>query len=590
LRCGRACLCLAGALLAALAGCTNTPVTRAKVRDENEGERYPVKTVGDVTTVGNAEPVKVGGVGLVEGLDGTGGDTVHDAYWSMLEQQLQKENVRNVKALLASPNNALVIVEAELPPGANKNDPIDLVVQLPPGSRATSLRGGVLRKCPLRDYDFANRIDPKVGNQLLQGHILVHAEGPIQVGVGAGDEVRLRQGRIWQGGRAVANHPFLLVLNADPHCQRAQVAALVADRVNETFQATLRGGMDVQTALAKNARAVDLRVPPQYRYNQEHFLRVVRMVPLSGNADAPLEGSDKRSYRKRLEADLLDPALTVVAALRLEALGKNSTASLKEGLKSKHPLVRFCAAESLAYLGSPSCADELARAVREQSMLRPFALTALASLDEGVCNVQLRELVCTATDDETRYGAFRALHTIDPKDPTVRGEQLNESFWLHRVAPNGPPLVHLTSRRRAEIALFGQPAYLKPPFSLLAGEFVVTATEDDSRASVRRIPVGGALPPRQCGLEVEAVVRAMAELGAQYSEVVAVIQQAEASRCVSCRVRCDAVPRPVSVHDLVKAGRDDSSGELLQTSGQDLGGTPTLFELGLNPSSVRVSR
>ena len=30
----------------------------------------------------------------------------------------------------------------------------------------------------------------------------------------------------------------------------------------------------------------------------------------------------------------------------------------------------------------------------------------MASLDEAVCHVKLRELLATSTDDETRYGAF----------------------------------------------------------------------------------------------------------------------------------------------------------------------------------------
>jgi len=76
----------------------------------------------------------------------------------------------------------------------------------------------------------------------------------------------------------------------------------------------------------------------------------------------------------------------------------------------------------------------------------------MASLDENVCHVKLGELLTTAHDDETRYGAFRALRTLNPRDPLVQGEQLNDSFWLHRVAPNTPPLVHISSTHRAEIA------------------------------------------------------------------------------------------------------------------------------------------
>ena len=69
------------------------------------------------------------------------------------------------------------------------------------------------------------------------------------------------------------------------------------------------------------------------------------------------------SYCKKLTQQLLDPTTTVTAALRLEALGAASIPTLKVGLHSDVPLVRFAAAEALAYLGSPSCGEELGRQV-----------------------------------------------------------------------------------------------------------------------------------------------------------------------------------------------------------------------------------
>src|SRR5205823_6553112 len=105
-------------------------------------------------------------------------------------------------------------------------------------------------------------------------------------------------------------------------------------------------------------------------------------------------------------------------------------------------------------------------------------------------------------DDETRYGAFRALRTLDGHNEAVQGELLNESFWLHRVAPNTPPLVHISSTRRAEIVLFGEEPRLKPPFSILAGEFTVTASEDDPRCTLSRYPLRGAASHKQCSLDL----------------------------------------------------------------------------------------
>src|SRR5207244_9284215 len=138
---------------------------------------------------------------------------------------------------------------------------------------------------------------------------------------------------------------------------------------------------------------------------------------------------------------------TGTAALRLEALGTDSIPALKLGLESEHVLVRFAAAEALAYLGCPACGEELARLVEQQPALRAYSLTALASLNEAVSHVKLTELLGSKSA-ETRYGAFRALRALDEHDATVQGEMLNESFWLHRLAPGAPGLVHLSSSRR----------------------------------------------------------------------------------------------------------------------------------------------
>jgi hypothetical protein len=572
--------------LAGQAGCTHQQ-TRLQSADETEKDRYQVKTVGDVSAVGNPDPVPIAGVGLVIGLDGTGGESPPDGYRTMLEDALKKQGVKNVKEVLASPNNALVLVTAQVPPGTGKNEPLDVEVSLPPGSKATSLRGGYLRECMLYNYDFTTNLNPtfKGPRSGLLGSQVARAEGTLLVGFGDGDEeARAHRGRIWGGAKTLLDLPFTIVLNPDQ--QYARVAALVAERINQSFHGSMRGLPGSELASAKNQYVIHLRVPAQYKLNQPRFLRVVRLVPLQDSPDAHPEGG-KLSYRQRLAADLLDPARTVTAALRLEALGQSSIATAKPGLESKHPLVRFCSAEVLAYLGSPSCGEELARTVQERPALRAFALTAMASLDEAVCQVKLGELLTTSEDDETRYGAFRALRTLNPANSLIEGEFLNESFWLHRVASQNRPLVHVTSSNRAEIVLFGEDARLVPPFSFLAGEFAITAGADDERCTIGHFPVhGGRVSRKQCSLKIEDVLRNMAEMGCLYPEAVELLQQADACRSLSCRVRCDALPQATSVYDLVKAGqsgKDQEGAAGLVPAGQDLGSTPTLYQTGYQP-------
>lgn len=582
--------------LVSLLGCTSL---QTRLQSDDDSERYPIETIRDKATVGNALPIPVGGVGLVVGLEGTGGDCPPDSYRAILENDLRKEGVHNLRKVISSPHHAMVLVSGLIPPGAAKSDTIDLEVFLPRGSRATSLRGGYLHKCYLFNYDFAERLaptsDPHGPHGLLRGHPRVEAEGTLLVGVGSSDEetASVKRGRIWGGGRLLSTHTFSLILNQ----QSARVAALVADRVNETFQAGYRGDPGTAVAVAKGPNVIALRVPPQYRLNTPRFLRVVLDIPFIVDPrllDTPINGKDgdHRSYRQRLADELLDPVRTVLAALRLEALGQNSKAALKKGLKSEHPLVRFCSAEALAYLGDPQGGNELAAAVERSPLLRAFALTAMASLDEAVCHVRLTELLTSGREDETRYGAFRALRKLDSRHKLVRGQLLNDSFWLHRVAPNTAPLVHISSTRRAEIVIFGAEPMLKPEFGLQAGEFIVTASKDDDRCIISRVPLRGRPVRRSCSLELTKTLRTLADMGCMYPEAVALLQQANAAGVLSCRVRCDALPQATPVEELALLGMAKSDPRAAEAelvpAGQDLGATPTLFENGLSAYTARV--
>src|SRR5262249_15413454 len=200
-------------------------------------------------------------------------------------EQLHKEGVQNVNQLLNSSDYAVVVIEAALPPGSSKGERIDVEIKLPPGSRATSLRGGVLRKTPLRNYELAQNLRPDyTGPQgTLQGHKLAEASGPILVsGEGGEDSPSQKHGRIWQGARTLIEQPLALVMN--PDSQQARFTSLISDRINATFQPGMRT-IDSHLAHTADNVSIALRVPPQYRYNLPRYLQVVRVVPMSDSND-----------------------------------------------------------------------------------------------------------------------------------------------------------------------------------------------------------------------------------------------------------------------------------------------------------------
>ena len=109
--------------------------------------------------------------------------------------------------------------------------------------------------------------------------------------------------------------------------------------------------------------------------------------------------------------------------MQLEAIGSEGVDALLKGIQSKDPEVRFYAAEALAYLDHREAAEPLGQIARDQPAFRVFALTALSAMQDFAAYEQLRELLVVPSA-ETRYGAFRALWTMNEKDPLVKGEML----------------------------------------------------------------------------------------------------------------------------------------------------------------------
>jgi len=581
--------CLLPTACCLLFACTHQQ-TRLQSDDEpdRDAKEVEVKTIGDITQVDGVFDIPVAGVGLVLGLEGTGGGVPPGNERSALEDTLKKKGVSNIQELFNSKTTSLVRVSARVPAAARKGDPIDLFVTVPENSRTTSLRGGTLAECVLYNFDTTGHISEVVGSKsagrpdaFLRGHAQVQAKGRLLVGLkpeGASEEpASLKSGIIWGGGKYIGlDRPIILTLN--PERQVARVAMRVIERVNETFHGPGSGlsGRDVATTHSKFC--VELSVPGAYRLNLERFIRVIRLIPL---ADAP--GPDS-AYVRKYEKQLCDPATTITAALRLEALGPRSIPALKVGLESEVPMVRFAAAESLAYLGSPSCGEELAKQVVEQPFVQAFALTALASLNEAVCRVKLQEMLA-ANSPETRYGAWRALRALDDRDPLVEGEKCGE-FWVHSVARHSAPQIHLSMSKRPEVVLFGPAPALVPPFTILAGEFTLKADDGDAQCTICRFKLHEK-KTRKCSLEVADVLRNLADLGGDYADAVEVLRQADGCRGLNCVVKSDALPKAPTVYDLARAGVQLAGGRAGRpaTPPPEMAVAPTLYE---RPAQVKA--
>ena len=324
-------------LVLANLGCTSlglrssTETARPQANDD-PAEKLAAARVGDKTVVGNVDPLPVSAVGLVWKLNGTGSNASGE-WRAVLERDLRKKKLPNVSQYLDDPNHttSLVLVSAVIPPGVKKGDTIDVDVSLPRGSSTTSLKGGVLLECDLATTAESGNVrdamiksgaevgaQPVMGNTMLIGRTLVRAEGPLVVGTDsttakmkasvedADPTEGYTVGRIWGGGRVLEGRTYYFVLNN----KNSRVAMEIAERLNATFN--VGGDSRNKTAKAVNDSVVSVSVPAAYRLNHTRFLIVARQVPM-------LPAGPDSLYRKRLEAELLEPATCINAAIKLEA-------------------------------------------------------------------------------------------------------------------------------------------------------------------------------------------------------------------------------------------------------------------------------
>lgn len=498
------------------------------------GTKVETPLVGEYTTFAGLNPVMIEGVGLVTGLRGTGGDPQVSMYRTALLNDMRKRGVSNPETWMQSPNTALVIVRAYLPPLLEKGESFDIEVIAPESSGATSLAGGWLLETYLRDHAVVP------GGKLLEGSEYGTAKGPILVSaLDTGSDQSagsLLRGRILGGGMVKKERELALYLRNDYRSGRN--AKRIADAIGRRFNYYNEHGLKRPLAEAKNDQKIVLQLPEVYKNNYPHFLQVCRKVAFREDAVA------RRVRIQSLRRELDIPDKAEQAALQLEAVGDEAIPVLKAGLKADTLECRFYAARGLAYLGDPSGLESLAEAAREEPAFRVFALTAMSAIDDAECQMLLRDLM-NESSAETRYGAFRAVWTIDKDEPFIRGEDMQGHFQLHVLQTKGEPMIHLTRHQRPEVVLFGADQRFHVPLFLQAGkDLMVTAQAGNDTVSVTRFDLQGRDQKRVVSTKVADVIRACSELGASYPDVAQLLVQASKQHNAPGPVAMDALPRP----------------------------------------------
>lgn len=546
---------------------------RENAREALRGDKGHAQLLGDYLSVKGLSTTILEGIGLVTNLDGTGDDPPASFYRTELLEDMKRREIPQPNQIIADPSTALVRVRAYLPPLIKEHETFDVEVLLPDGSEATSLQGGVLMECELRTLAYTQ------GRGVLKGHRIAIAHGSVLAIPDGSDGGATRRGTI-PAGATYAGRGQDLSLYLQPDYRNARMTHNIAQRIGSRFHDYDRAGQKRPLAVAQTDSQIKLILHSRYRDNYPRFLSCISHIRLH---DTPVE---LRLRMERLQEELLSGPTSERAALELEAIGPDATPVLLAGLDSEDLEVRFHAAQALAYLGHSEAAPALGEAADKEKAFRVFALAALTALGGTDSVVELRKLL-NHESMETRYGAVRALSTINENDSSIRGEQSDRGFVLRVVKSTGEPMIHITKRQKAEVVVFGADQEFQPPMIVSAGRhFMIKGEPGKPLVTVSRFVKGHDVVRSTVPARVADVIRELARLQAGYPDIVQMLLEAEKQHNLPGPIGIDKLPRPGRIYqrasgDAGAVGSEEANPNLFgiefapEESGSDVAGDET---------------
>jgi hypothetical protein len=455
----------------ALSGCSDPKhavkvnPSKALVRDV---PRPLLGTIGAEAAFRGVDPTLISGLGIVVGLAGTGGsDNLDPAVQTTMERELARGGVSSGGPIqnypgfegmtpaqfLRSPDVAVVIVEARVPPGAPEGTPFDVFVRKLPGSSVTSLEGGRL-------WTTEMRIGPAAVFGAVKTRKIGEARGPIFINpfsepsVAANGEVQITRtsGRILGGGKVTSPLQIEMVLDNDSFARARSVVGTINSRFprepgDEGPIARGRGNGGGTAGY----QSIALRVPYAYRERSDEFLQLVRHM----RVDPSLPEEWARSY---VEALKTTPALAEDLRWCLQAIGRPALPFLSQLYDYSETGPRMAALKAGARLGDPRAAPPLIELAHKGTpAIQVEALRLLADMpSDPRVNLAMRELV-DDTNLEVRIAAYEGL--LKRNDQTVFSvrigtDSLQPKFMLDLV-PAKDPTIYITQQGEPRIVLFG---------------------------------------------------------------------------------------------------------------------------------------
>ena len=498
-------------------------------KDGSDSKEQPQKYITDTCHFWGTKTTQIEGLTLITGLDDTGSNPGPSRQREDLLKTLKpRKEISNSKKLVSDVSTEIVLVRGLLPPGIRKGEPFDIEVQSLRDTEATSLEGGTALQCRLRPQ-------ARLGRSVKSGHVKGLAKGHVIVESAFStrdDESTSLRGMIPGGGIASEDREMGLKLVGENVHPRTTSEIAVA--INRRFSVVGRDGR-VGAAEAKTDRVVNLLVPDEYKLNVGRYIQVLRNLAYAETVNARV------NRMEALERMMGSPSDAEMAALRLEALGRDGQPSLKRALTNQDAEVRFHAAQALAYQHQEDGAEVLKLAARDEPAFRALALTALATLDTFSADKALAELLHVPSA-ETRYGAFFALRAKPSQSSEIAGDWVGARFYLHAIESDADPMLHFSKAKRAEIVVFGDDQTVSEDFLYVGSGLTVRAISKDT-LRISRYRRDGADTREECSNRVADLIAALADEGVGYAQMLKLFRDAKQNETLNSRLVVHALPR-----------------------------------------------
>ncbi len=492
--------------------------------------------IREATMVQGLQPIQVIGVGLVNGLPNTGGPANPSQFRDELLEEMKRRDIKDPNNFLELDNTALVRIQATIPPGARRNDPVALIVRAPNESVVFDLNDGWLLDTRLRQQRFLQ-------NKIRKSEVMAVGTGPVLTrgSYTPGEDGTLKtEGTILSGGRIQITRKLGLVLS--PEYQHAKTSSALAAAINRRFfffDGTTRQGI----AKAKEDDFLEMETHPRYRNNIPRMMAVIQAI-----STAP-ESSATQIRLSELASKLSDPTTAADAALQLEAMGESAVPILIDALNSTIPELRFYAAEALAYLDRTEAIESLETAIRETAAFRHPSLLALQGMDHQLAIDALMRLMNEASI-ETRYGSFCAIRRQGVEGKSMLGGKALKSFYLYQIPSTVKPAVDVSLRDSPEVVLFGDsgrmdiPQFLRGPNGLL----LKPDLSEPGKLKISRFQVNADDKRVTVSDSLASVLGGIVAVGGGYGDVISILRMAKAKGYLSDQLAIDPLPAAVRVY------------------------------------------